>query len=163
MYAPVQKILKITRSSFWSEIFTQQALYNFQPFIRFEFLIWVTEVPQKIWVSQTVLFSQISALYLHLLLLRALFLVLWGKNLNKVGEQYLMFNLSVPMCSNSTQVKLYYYLALTALIKFMRSFVWRKFSSVTKEDDERRSRSAKSLSLGMPPAPPRNIQGDSSV
>ena len=36
---------------------------------------------------------------------------------------------------------------------FMRSFVRTKFSSVTKGDDERRSRSAKILSLGMPPAP----------
>ena len=33
----------------------------------------------------------------------------------------------------------------------------------TKEDDERRSRSAKRSSLGMPPAPSRNIQGNSSV
>lgn len=40
---------------------------------------------------------------------------------------------------------------------FMRSFVWREFSSARVGNYERSPRRGKSSSLGMPKAPPRNI------
>ena len=67
-------------------IFLHNMLHTiFELSLVLSFLIWATEVPAFMQVSQPVLFSQISALQLHLLLLCTLFMVFWGKTLNKVG------------------------------------------------------------------------------
>ena len=66
------------------------------------------------------------------------------------------------MCPNNIQVDLFD-CVLTPLMKIMRCFMCRKFLSVTREDDMRRSRRVKSSSLGIPNGTPRNIQEVSSV
>ena len=42
-----KKLCKSTRSSFWSELFWQYALYNCEATTCSEFFIWVAEVPRK--------------------------------------------------------------------------------------------------------------------
>ena len=87
-YAPVKKKLKITKSSFWSEIFTQQALYNCKSFISFEFFD-LSYRSARFYSSFTdcSVFPDFCLIIAFASFVNFVHGFLVGKTLNKVGEQ----------------------------------------------------------------------------
>ena len=85
--APKNNSLKINRSSFWSDFFTQHALYNWETFSSFEFFdLSYISVPNKLSFTCCSVFLDFCPV-LHFYLLDTFPLVFLCKNLKKIGEQ----------------------------------------------------------------------------
>ena len=91
--APRKNSLEITRSSFWSEFFTQHAIYNWETFSSFEFFyLSYRSAPNKLSFTCCSVFPDFCPV-LHSLLLDTLFLVFLCKNLQtKLGNSSYCLN-----------------------------------------------------------------------
>ena len=80
LFAPLKNWSKITRSSFWSEIFTQHYLYNWETFISFEFFdLRYKSASEKLSFTSCPVFPDFC-LVLHFHIFDALFLVFLCKS-----------------------------------------------------------------------------------
>ena len=81
----------------------------------------------------------------------------WYATVGIVWKQLWILSLTIP------KVKWFALYHTNLSHKVLSSFVWLKFSSFVWDVDMRRTRSDKTLSLGIPKAPQGNIQEDSST
>ena len=132
MYPSLKNSQKIIRSSFWSILFAQHEPSSWIYLISFDFsyLSNISASINSISADCPVL-ADCSLVFQSYLLkvfnLGSLLKVPWFE----LSNSSLFFILKFLMFFYCTKMNLYRLCALTLLMKFMMSYVWRKFSSVT--------------------------------
>ena len=122
------------------------------------FLIWVAEVPWKNYLLPAGLFFTGSAMFCFFSVLQTLSLLF----LCKIFLAAL--RISSPSRLSLFPVEVNYFIKDTNLSnQLMMSYVWREFSSVRGKMMKEDAGVPNVQAWGCPHAPPRNIQGDSSV
>ena len=146
------------RSSFWSEFFWQYALYNWISAICSEFFyLSCRSAPKKLFTTCWSVFPRFCpVLRFHRLQILSL-LFLWKNFLAILRNSSSSWKSLFP-------VEVNYFIRDTNLSnQLMMCFVWREFSSMRREMMKEDPGVSKAQAWGCPHAPPRNIQGDSSV
>ena len=122
------------------------------------FLIWVAEVPRKNYLLSSGLFFPDSALFYAFPVLQILRMLFPCKNFLAI-----LIN-SSPCWKYLFPAEANYFIMGTNLSnQLMMSYVWREFSSVRGKMMKEDAGVPNIQAWGCPHAPPRNIQGDSSV
>ena len=122
------------------------------------FLIWVAEVPRKNYLLSAGLFFTGSAMFCVFSVLQTLSLLFLCKNFLAV-----LRNSSSSWESLFPVEENYLFMGTNLSNQLMMSFVWREFSSMRRKMMKEDPRVSKAQASGCPHAPPRNIQGDSSI
>ena len=122
------------------------------------FLIWVAEVPRKNYLLSAGLFLPDSATFCFFSVLQTLSLLFLCKNFLAILRN------SSSSWKSLFPVEVNYFIKNTNLSnQLMMSYVWREFSSVRGKMMKEDAGVPNVQAWGCPHAPPRNIQGDSSV
>ena len=138
---------------FYSMLYT----IDFMPSV-LSFFIWVEEVPRKNYLLPAGLFFPDSATFCFFSVLQTLSLLFLCKNFLAVLRN------SSSSWKSLFPVEANYFIMGTNLSnQLMMSFVWREFSSMRRKMMKEDPGVSKAQAWGCPHAPPRNIQGDSSV
>ena len=122
------------------------------------FLIWVAEVPQKNYLLPAGLYFTGSATFCIFFVLQTLSLLFLCKNLLAI-----LRNSSPCWKSLFPAEANYFIMGTNHSNQLMMSFVWWEFSSMRRKMMKEDPGVSKAQAWGCPHAPPRNIQGDSSV
>ena len=158
LFASLQKSLKIPDHLFDLNCFDSM-LYTIVFLASIlSFLIWVAEVPRKNYLLPAILFFLDSALFCTSSILQILSLLFLCKNFLAI-----LRNSSSSWKSLFPVEENYFIMGTNLSNQLMMSFVWREFSSVRRKMMKEDPGVSKAQAWGCPHAPPRNIQGDSSV